>query len=58
MFDNNGDEEQTHDNASRLRNVAILFVVAMWARVDRVAPGQEVLILSIIDKDTRNCQGQ
>ena len=45
----NGNEEQTHDKASRLRNVSILFVVAMWARVDRVAPGQEVLILSIID---------
>ena len=29
--------------------MAILFVVAMWALVDRVAPGQKVLILSIID---------
>ena len=44
--DNNGNEEQTHDNASRLRNMAILFVVAMWALVDRVAPGQKVLILT------------
>ena len=29
--------------------MAILFVVAMWALVDRVAPGHEVLILSITD---------
>ena len=27
----------------------MLFIVAMWALVDRVAPGQDVFILSIID---------
>ena len=29
--------------------MAVLFIAAMWALVDRVAPGQKVLILSIID---------
>ena len=29
--------------------MAVLFIPAMWALVDRVAPGQKVLILSIID---------
>ena len=31
--------------------MAVLFIVAMWALVDRVAPGQKVLILSIIDNN-------
>ena len=29
--------------------MAVLFIAAIWALVDRVAPGQKVLILSIID---------
>ena len=29
--------------------MAVLFIVAIWALVDCVAPGQKVLMLSIID---------
>ena len=29
--------------------MAVLFIAAMWALVDRVAPGQKVWILSIVD---------
>ena len=42
--DNDDDEqEQTHDMASRFRNRASLFVLATWTLGNHVAPEQEVV---------------